>query len=215
MSILINEDNCIYHIMGASLDEILLYRDDEDKEKYLFYIQKYQRILGFKLYAYCLMPKCVHMIIDTNRTDISKVMKGINQSYTKYYNIRHRHYGYVFGERYKREIVDDENYLLTLTGYIHSNPREIKEWETCPEKYSYSSLGVYLGLNRDENGIINEEFMNNLLGENINRAREDYLKFVMNCYDEKMKRYYNFKCRRSKHNRENMQMAAGMPKVTC
>jgi putative transposase len=41
--------------MVRSISDTPLFKDDDDKGRYMFYIQKYQKKLGFKVYAYCLM----------------------------------------------------------------------------------------------------------------------------------------------------------------
>ena len=39
-----------------------------------------------------------------------------------YFNLRHRHSGHVFEQRYKAFLVDKDNYLLQVSRYIHLNP---------------------------------------------------------------------------------------------
>jgi REP element-mobilizing transposase RayT len=104
--------------MVRSISDVPLFRDDNDKDKYLLFIQKYQKKLGFKVYAYCLMTTHGHLIIDANGADISKVMHGINQCYAQYFNFRHKRHGHVFQDRFKSKVVDSEEYLFTLSAYI-------------------------------------------------------------------------------------------------
>lgn len=61
-----------------------LFKDDDDKDKFLFFVQRYQKEFGYKVYTYCLMANHGHFIIDANGSDISKVMHGINQCYAQY-----------------------------------------------------------------------------------------------------------------------------------
>jgi hypothetical protein len=42
----------IYHIMSKSISEINLFKDDDDKKKYLELLKRYQDIFYFKIYAY-------------------------------------------------------------------------------------------------------------------------------------------------------------------
>ena len=44
--------------------------------------------------------------------------------------------------------MDTQRYLITLSAYIHNNVLDITGYEKCPEKYKYSSLKVYLGLEK-------------------------------------------------------------------
>jgi REP element-mobilizing transposase RayT len=194
--------------MVRSISDVPLFRDNSDKDKYLFYIKKYQKKLGFKVYAYCLMSTHGHLIIDANGADISKVMQGINQSYTQYYNFKYKRSGHVFQDRFKSEAIDDENHLFTLSAYIHSNPMDMEDYKTCPEKFKYSSLGVYLGLKKDEYEIVNEEFIMGFFSENIKRAREDYYKFVMTWDGKKKKDQYDFRDQKNQYRSEKKALVS-------
>jgi putative transposase len=192
----------IYHVMVRSISDTPLFKDDDDKDHYMFYIQKYQKKLGFKVYAYCLMTTHGHMIIDANGSDISKVMHGINQCYAQYFNYRHKRHGHVFQDRFKSKVVDSENYLFSLSAYIHNNPTDISGYEVCPENYKYSTLGQYLGLRKDPFGIADEEFIMGFFSGDVGKARESYYKFVMVCDNEKKKAHCDFKDEKSQYRSE-------------
>ncbi len=145
----LKSEESIYHIMCKSITEVNLFKDDDDKKKYLYFIKKYKTLYNFKLYGYCLMDNHLHLIIDANGSDISKVMHGINFSYAMYFNKKHERQGHLFRDRFKSIIVDNETYLKTLSLYIHNNPTAIGEYKNCPEKYAFSSLSIFLGKRRD------------------------------------------------------------------
>ena len=56
----------IFHIMCRSISEVDLFKTQDDKLQYIYYIRKYQKIYEFKVYGYCLMNNHVHMLIDAN-----------------------------------------------------------------------------------------------------------------------------------------------------
>jgi REP element-mobilizing transposase RayT len=188
----IKMDNAIYHVMIRSITEVPLFKKDDDKDKYLKQMKNYQIIFGFKVYAYCIMSNHAHFIIDSNGADISKIMHGLNFKYAVTYNRIHNRHGHVFQDRFKSKIVDTDRYLITLSAYIHNNPLKIKGYENCPEKYKYSSLKIYLGLKKDETGLLDETYIMQMLGENVNNARDRYLKFVYMCDKEKLKKEIEF-----------------------
>ena len=198
----IKDDDFIYHVMGRSISDIPLFRDDKDKDKYLFYVKKYQKKFDFKVYAYCLMSTHAHLLVDANGADISKFMHGINQSYAQYFNNKYDRHGHVFQDRFKSKVVGDDNYLFTVSAYIHNNPTDVEGYENCPEEYKYSSFSVYLGLKEDIYGIVDEEFIMGLFNKNIKKAREKYYKFVMKCDDEYMKMQHEFKDEKGEYRSE-------------
>jgi REP element-mobilizing transposase RayT len=82
----IKSSDSIYHIMVRSISDVDLFCTNQDKDKYLSLIKKYQVLFAFKVYAYCIMNTHAHLIIDSAGADISRIMHAINQSYAQYYN---------------------------------------------------------------------------------------------------------------------------------
>lgn len=74
------------------------------------------------IYAYCLMPNHVHLLIQEKEEKISDVIKWITISYAQYYNIKYGHSGHLFQGRFRSENVEDWDYFVTLLRYIHQNP---------------------------------------------------------------------------------------------
>lgn len=182
----------IFHVMVRSIKEVPLFREDKDKEEYMNLLRGYQKIYGFKVYAYCLMSNHGHFIIDINGADISKVMHDINFNYACTFNRKYGRYGHLFQDRFKSIIVDNEDYLIILSAYIHNNPLDMKRYRECPERYKFSSLGVYLGLRKDKYEVLDEDFIMQLFGKNATTARNHYYKYVYVCNDEKFKEDVEF-----------------------
>lgn len=169
----------IFHIIIRSIKEVPMFILDADKDIYLSMIRDYQKIFGFKVYAYCLMPNHGHFIIDTSGADISKIMHCINFKYAQYYNKKHNRYGHLFQDRFRSKPVSNRNYLYNLSGYIHNNPKGVAGYETCPENYKYSSLPYFLGKGEDSYGIVDKDFTLNLLSENKSIALKRYIEIVL------------------------------------
>lgn len=194
----------IYHIMCKSINNAPLFKDFKDRDRYLRLVKKYQERLEFKVYGYCLMTTHVHMIIDCNGADISKIMHGINQCYAQYFNIRHNRNGHVFKDRFKSKIVKDDNYLITLSAYIHNNPSDIRKYKKCPETFYHSSFGVYLGIKSDEYEILDEGFIMGMMDSDVKKAREKYFRMVLAAKDPEMIREFEFKNDKSEYRSERM-----------
>jgi REP element-mobilizing transposase RayT len=71
----------LYHVMcrGNNGEYVL----KEDKSDYIRFIEKYKERYSFKLYAYCIMDNHVHLLIETGAIPLSKIMQGIQQSFTQ------------------------------------------------------------------------------------------------------------------------------------
>ena len=69
-------------------------------------------------------------------------MQGLQQSYSQYFNLRHRKVGHVFQGRYRAIVCQKDEYLLELVRYIHLNPVRsglVRE----PGRYPYSGHKAY------------------------------------------------------------------------
>ncbi|SQB33496.1 transposase IS200-family protein [Clostridium cochlearium] len=195
-------EDAIYHVMVRSITEVPLFKKHEDKIRYLNKMREYQKQYGFKVYAYCLMTNHGHFIIDSNGADISKIMQGQNLSYAINFNKINKRRGPLFQDRFKSKIVDTQRYLITLSAYIHNNVLDIKGYEKCPEKYKYSSLKVYLGLEKDDTGLLDEAFIMQYFSNNVKEARENYAKLVYICDDEKIKKELEFQDEKTEYRSE-------------
>ncbi|MCJ7689883.1 MAG: transposase [Clostridiaceae bacterium] len=184
--------DAIYHIMCKSISEVNLYRDSEDKKKYLSLVKKYKKLYNVKIYGYCLMDNHAHLLVDSNGADISKVMHGINFSYAMYFNKKYKRDGHLFKGRFKSKIVDNDQYLKTVSLYIHNNPTDICKFKDCPEKYAFSSLGIYIGKRRDHFSIVDYRFVMGFFSSSLHTAREIYYSLVNGCTDEKIKEEFEF-----------------------
>ena len=179
--------------MCKSISEVDLFRDSEDKERYLSLVKKYKILYKVKIYGYCLMDNHVHLLVDANGADISKVMHGINFSYARYFNKKYERDGHLFKDRFKSKIIDNERYLKTVSLYIHNNPTDISKYKDCPEKYAFSSLGIYIGKRRDYLSIVDYGFVMGFFGNNLETARKIYYSRVFGCNEEKLKEEFDFK----------------------
>ena len=100
---------------------------------------KYQ----FKLHAYCLMNNHFHLLIQSATHSPSKIMQTILQRYSSYFNRTYQTQGHVFQDGFHAVHVDQENYFLNVSKYIHLNP-VVAGMVAKPEDYQWSSYNSYI-----------------------------------------------------------------------
>ena len=88
------------------------------------------------------MSNHIHLAIRTGHFPLSRIMAGLQSSYTQWFNRRHGRVGHLFQGRYKAFLVQEERYLLGLVRYIHENPVRAKLVER-PRDYAWSSDRYY------------------------------------------------------------------------
>jgi hypothetical protein len=81
--------------------------------------------------------------VETPQGNLSKMMQAFQTSYTVYFNKRHDRSGHVFEQRYKAFLVDQDNYLLEVSRYVHLNAVAARLVER-PAQYRWSSYPSYL-----------------------------------------------------------------------
>jgi putative transposase len=128
----------VYHVVVRGNERQVVFRDDADRARYLSRLAHYREKFGFRLVAFCLMGNHVHLAVETDKHPLSRIMAGVQSTYSQYFNRRHRRVGHLFQGRYKAFIVDRDAYLLALVRYIHENPVEAKLVER-PGDYRWSS----------------------------------------------------------------------------
>ncbi len=99
------------------------------------------RTRHIELVNFCLMSNHFHLILMEKKDGgISKFMQRVADAYTKYFNIRYKRNGHLFGSRFQSRHIDSNEYLNYLSAYIHLNPRELKEWRGEEVRYPWSSF---------------------------------------------------------------------------
>ncbi|HHX62773.1 MAG TPA: transposase [Epulopiscium sp.] len=176
-----NEDFKL-HVMVRSIKELDLFKENEDKVKYLSILRKFQLKHGFKVYAYCLMSNHGHLIIDCAGADISKSMHAINLSYARYYNHKYNRYGHLFQDRFKSKVINTHRYLINLSAYIHNNPKDIPQYKDNIELYPFSSFKEYLN-KTDTFGILSKSLLSQIVGFDCKEKEAAYITLVRESND--------------------------------
>jgi len=172
----IEYEGAFYHVITRGNQKQKIFKDSPDYRKFLDILTSYKQRYHFHLYAYVLMPNHVHLLIETQDTRLSKILQGVNQRYTMYYNRRYKTVGHLFQGRYKAIICDRDRYLLTLLKYIHHNPLRAKIAENL-NQYPWSSYRAYL-TQTDTSGLINADQVLRMFSEHKSRARKHYEAFM-------------------------------------
>jgi REP element-mobilizing transposase RayT len=133
----------LYHVIVRGNHRQVTFRTSADYQAYLERLGRYSSPCQVRLWAYCLMPNHVHLLVETGNHPLSMLMQRLQQSYTQYFNRTHRKVGHLFQGRYKAIVCEKDPYLLTLIRYIHLNPVRAKLVKQ-PDAYLYSGHTTYL-----------------------------------------------------------------------
>ncbi|MBN1548248.1 MAG: transposase [Syntrophaceae bacterium] len=117
--------------------------NDEDYAAYLALLSEWTRKHSLDVWAYCLMPNHVHLIVVPETQDgLARAIGEAHRRYTWRINFREGWRGHLWQERFS-SFPMDENYLLAAARYIEMNPVAaglVKK----PEEYRWSSARAHL-----------------------------------------------------------------------
>jgi len=88
-----------FHVIQRGNNREPIFEEIADKEFLIKDIYGRKISQGFKLLGFAIMNNHFHLIVLTLDANLHKIMHGINNRYSKYYNHRHErtgHLGFVF-----------------------------------------------------------------------------------------------------------------------
>lgn len=165
-----------YHVIVRGNQRRNIFKEKHEFFKYLQIIIDYKRSYKYYLYSYVLMSNHIHLLVETRDTPLSKIMQGINQRYTMYYNRKYKTVGHLFQGRYKAILCDRDAYLLSLMKYIHMNPVRAKIAEKVSE-YQWSSHHEY-AKKTEQKGMIDVDQVLRMFSEGKAEARKLYRAYM-------------------------------------
>lgn len=187
----------IYHVFNRGVEEKIVFSDKRNYDRFIKTFVYYQKSgvpprfsLNEKIpheifvklpnlveiIAYCLMPTHFHFLLKQKKENgISQFLSQIVNSYTRYFNTRHKRKGHLFQGPFKAVRVENDEQLMHLSRYIHLNPsvdflvKNLKEYE-------YSSYLEYLTSQRGicQKNIVLSLFPSPKAYEKFVLDREDY-----------------------------------------
>ena len=177
--------DALYHVMNRGLDRRVLFCDERDCRAFLEDLESSSETHAVVVHAYCLLPNHYHLLIRTPRANVSSFMQSLQTRYAVFYNHRHRKKGHVFEGPYRAVLVQEDDYLLRLSRYIHLNPVRTKGYAGKPfaeivdalRQYRWSSYREYIGLAKRKPWMDYDLLENQVLSL-LGRKRGAYRKFV-------------------------------------
>jgi putative transposase len=136
-----------------------IFQDDEDRLKYLSWIDEYSKKYHLSIFAYCLMDNHVHFIATPQQEDSLAGALGIAHiRYSQYINRKRKASGSLWQGRFYSCTLN-KSHLMAAIRYVEKNPVRVgivkKAWQ-----WKWSSATAHIG---KENQIIYLEDITNLI----------------------------------------------------
>lgn len=115
-------EGALYHLTARGDRREPIFEDDNDRQAFLSVLVQALDRFEATAFAYCLMGNHYHLVLQTHRPNLSRLMRHINGIYTQAYNRRHGKIGHLLQGRFKAVLVDEESYFLEVCRYVDLNP---------------------------------------------------------------------------------------------
>ena len=111
-----------HHVTQRGNRRMQTFFGDEDYRAYLSELKTWSAEYGNRIWAYCLMPNHVHLIVVPETEDgLGRGVGEAHRRYTRRVNFREGWRGHLWQGRFASYVMD-EPYLIAAARYIERNP---------------------------------------------------------------------------------------------
>jgi REP element-mobilizing transposase RayT len=137
----------LQHVIVRGIERRDIFNDDHDRQLFFDRFAKLLSETGVRCYAWALLSNHFHLLLMPTSTALSSFMRRLLTGYAVSFNRHNNRSGYLFQNRYKSIVCEEEAYLLELVRYIHLNPLRagmVKNLEEL-DQYPWGGHAVLLG----------------------------------------------------------------------
>lgn len=164
--------------MARGIDGRALFEDDLDRTFFLSQLERMMFSSGYRCYAWVLMGNHYHLLPRISSVPLGKSMGWLNSTYARYHAKRHGRRGYLFQDRFKSIVTQDQGYVERLIRYVHLNPiragicRSLEELGRYPWCGHGAIMGAFASPFLDVDRVLRR------FGTTIGEARRRYESFL-------------------------------------
>lgn len=132
-----------HHITQRGNRRMKTFFCDDDYRAYLELLAQAKTEARVTVWAYCLMPNHVHLVVVPDRADsLAQLFRSVHRHYSRRINFRENWRGHLWQERF-HSFVMDERYLMATVRYTELNPVRAR---LCgrPKDWPWSSARAHL-----------------------------------------------------------------------
>jgi len=112
----------LQHVIVRGIERRDIFNDDNDRQLFFDRLSRLLSETGIQCYAWALLSNHFHLLLMPTSTPLSYFMRRLLTGYALLFNRHNKRSGYLFQNRYKSIVCEEEPYLLELVRYIHLNP---------------------------------------------------------------------------------------------
>jgi putative transposase len=137
-----------FHVTQRGNHKKTVFDDQNDRVQYLSLLRLYADRFAMSVWAYCLMPNHVHLIVvGRAKESIPRAVGNAHREYSRLRNRRHDVTGHLWSSRYYSTMLDD-SHLWAAVRYVELNPVRASMVEDAVE-FPWSSARAHAGKSHD------------------------------------------------------------------
>lgn len=168
----------LHHVMVRGIERKNIVNDDKDRENFISRAGELALDTGTSLYAWTLMDNHAHFLLKSGGPGLSAFMRRLLSGYALYYNRRHKRYGYLFQNRYKSIVCEEDAYFKALVRYIHLNPLRAGIVASMTKLDRYKWCGHCIVMNYKKNDWQDRDYVLKWFGNSERAAKQSYRRFI-------------------------------------
>ena len=174
----IDAPGALHHVICRGIERTKIFRDDLDR---VFFVRRLGGLVGetrTKCLAWALIPNHFHLLLKTGDVPIATFMRRLLTGYAVSHNRRHCRSGYLFQNRYKSILCQEDAYFKELVRYIHLNPLRagLATDMMALDRFRFAGHSYIIGKNRNDWQSVADVLA--LFGDKKGISRQRYRQFV-------------------------------------
>lgn len=137
-----------HHVVNRGNDRMAVFRDEEDRKRFVALLSESLVRAGCEIWSYCLMGNHFHFVGVPEKSDsFARLMRLVQADYARRFNSRHTRVNHLWGSRFYSAPLDGRR-LWAAVRYVERNPVRAG-LVTEPTAYPWSSAAGNAGERED------------------------------------------------------------------
>ncbi len=131
----------LHHVIIRGIEKRNIVKGDKDRDDFVERLGDLSEKTGNAVLAWALMGNHAHILVKSGERGLAELMRRLLTGYAVSFNLRHQRNGYLFQNRYKSIVCQEDAYFKELVRYIHLNPIRAKIVKDMPALDTYPWTG--------------------------------------------------------------------------
>jgi putative transposase len=168
----------LHHVIVRGIEGRNIVDNRWDREDLLSRIGTIALETETAIYAWALLSNHFHLLLRSGPRGLPKYMRRILTGYAVSYNLKHQRHGYLFQNRYKSIVCEEDAYFTELVRYIHLNPLRAGLVGSYSELSRYPWCGHRILLGKTRNTWQDRNYVLRWFGSKMSESVKAYEQFV-------------------------------------